>query len=289
MLEYMMLRPIERTIFDQTRAWLAACPEEKFLIVLDEAHLYRGAQGAEVGLLLRRLRERLGITPDRFQVICATASFSDKGKENAGEFGGQLSGVDAATFDPVTGEQNLRPGETSGSWGDAQLLASVDLGKFFSESTADQQSAVAAFLASRGVVPGDNGGADLHAALNTYGPFSKLVNVTMGAAQSFDEVRQLVFPDIEASVGDRAVNALIAMGSRARLKPDDASLLPCRVHAFFRGLPGLWACMNPNCTEVPAEAQSGPIGKLYAQPRDRCVCKAPVQYHSYPECNVEAT
>lgn len=276
MLEYMMLRPIERTIFDQTREWLAACPDEKFLIVLDEAHLYRGAQGAEVGLLLRRLRERLGISPDRFQVICATASFSDKGKESAGEFGGQLSGVDAATFDPVVGEQNLRPGETNGSAADAQLLAAVDLGKFFSESPADQQSAVTAFLAARGVAASDNTGADLHAALNPYGPFSKLVNVTMGAAQSFDEVRQLVFPGVETSVGDRAVNALIAMGSRARLKPDDASLLPCRVHAFFRGLPGLWACMDPHCTELPSEAQGGPIGKLYAQPRDRCDCKAPV-------------
>ena len=76
MLEYMMLRPIERTIFRQTKAWLAQCPDEKFLIVLDEAHLYRGAQGAEVGLLLRRLRDRLDIPPERFQVICATASFS---------------------------------------------------------------------------------------------------------------------------------------------------------------------------------------------------------------------
>ncbi|WP_295172322.1 hypothetical protein [uncultured Brevundimonas sp.] len=60
MLEYMMLRPIERPIFDQTRAWLKACPDEKFLIVLDEAHLYRGAQGAEVGLLLRRLPDAGG-------------------------------------------------------------------------------------------------------------------------------------------------------------------------------------------------------------------------------------
>ncbi len=48
------------------------------------------------------------------------------------------------------------------------------------------------------------------------------------------------------------------------------------VHAFFRGLPGLWACMNPNCTDLDDEAKGGPIGRLYAQPRDRCACKAPV-------------
>jgi ATP-dependent helicase YprA (DUF1998 family) len=73
MLEYMMMRPIERPIFDKTRAWLEAFPDEKILVVMDEAHLYRGAQGAEVGLLLRRFRERLNIGADRFQVICATA------------------------------------------------------------------------------------------------------------------------------------------------------------------------------------------------------------------------
>ena len=63
MLEYMLMRPIERPIFDKTRDWLEQNPGEKFLIVLDEAHLYRGAAGAEVGLLLRRLRDRLNIPP----------------------------------------------------------------------------------------------------------------------------------------------------------------------------------------------------------------------------------
>ena len=71
MLEYMLMRPIERTIFDRTREWLANNPNERFLIVLDESHLYRGAAGAEVGLLLRRLRDQLDIPPARFQVICA--------------------------------------------------------------------------------------------------------------------------------------------------------------------------------------------------------------------------
>ena len=43
MLEYMLMRPLERPIFDHTRDWLQANPEERFLLVIDEAHLYRGA------------------------------------------------------------------------------------------------------------------------------------------------------------------------------------------------------------------------------------------------------
>ena len=37
MLEYMLMRPIERPIFDKTREWLESNPDEKFLVVLDEA------------------------------------------------------------------------------------------------------------------------------------------------------------------------------------------------------------------------------------------------------------
>lgn len=276
MLEYMMLRPIERSIFEATRAWLAACPDEKFLIVLDEAHLYRGAQGAEVGLLLRRLRERLAIPPDRFQVICATASFSDAGKAMAGAFGAQLTGVDAASFVPVTGDLKLREGAAKGDGADLASLGCIDLDHFFSENAAERSASIAPFLAARGVSPSGNDEADLFHALSNYSPFALLVNETMRRACALDELPDLIFDDPAPDAGARAINALLATGSRARLKPDDASLLPCRVHAFYRGLPGLWACMDPDCTSLNPAERGGPIGKLYAQPRDRCGCGAPV-------------
>src|SRR5207248_9121968 len=68
MLEYMLMRPLERPVFDATKAWLHENPDERLFLVIDEAHLYRGAAGAEVGLLLRRLRARLEIPADRLQV-----------------------------------------------------------------------------------------------------------------------------------------------------------------------------------------------------------------------------
>ena len=77
MLEYMMLRPIERPIFEQTRNYFAANPDERFILVLDEAHLYRGAQGTEVAMLIRRLRQRLELSNSQFQVITTSASFED--------------------------------------------------------------------------------------------------------------------------------------------------------------------------------------------------------------------
>lgn len=53
MLEYMLLRPAERLFTDRTTANLE-------FLVLDELHTYRGRQGADVAMLMRRLRERTG-------------------------------------------------------------------------------------------------------------------------------------------------------------------------------------------------------------------------------------
>jgi ATP-dependent helicase YprA (DUF1998 family) len=53
MLEYMLLRPAERLFTDRATAHLE-------FLVLDELHTYRGRQGADVAMLLRRVRERSG-------------------------------------------------------------------------------------------------------------------------------------------------------------------------------------------------------------------------------------
>ncbi len=284
MLEYMMLRPIERRIFDATRAWLDACPDEKFLVVLDEAHLYRGAQGAEVGLLMRRLRERLGIPEERFQVICATASFSEEGKKNAGKFGAQLSGVPAKTFFPITGDLLLRSPASVGTAADANLLAVLDMEEFYSADPTQQKAAIEPFLAARGVTMIDDVGAALYKALSDYPPFNHLVNETMVAAISLAELPGVAFDkSVPATTAEQAASVLLALGSRAREKAGEASLLPCRIHSFFRGLPGLWVCMNKEC---PDAEDGSPAGKLYSQPLDRCVCcGAPVlEYFTCRHC-----
>ena len=131
MLEYMMMRPLERPIFDATRKWLNANPSETFVLVLDEAHLYRGGAGSEVALLIRRLRHRLGITPDRLQVICTTASFEDH--QYAPQFGAQLSGKNASDFVPIPGDLLLREPSSTADSKSAAALAQFDLVRFYSE------------------------------------------------------------------------------------------------------------------------------------------------------------
>jgi len=274
MLEYMLMRPIERPIFDKTRSWLEQNPGEKFLIVLDEAHLYRGAAGAEVGLLLRRLRDRLNIPPDRFQVICATASFTKA--SYAPQFGAQLTGVPAETFVAVQGDFAWRPHAAPGTKRDAEVLANIDLAQFYdAESDEDRKALIQLLLGHRHVPAGLGLEPSLYHALSEFPPLGLLINTTMKQARPVAELGHELFPDAPAQA-DGAATVLMALGSMARLDPKGPGLLPCRIHNFFRGLPGLWVCMDAACSGLAEDERSGICGKMYSQPRERCECDARV-------------
>ncbi|MDE0210473.1 MAG: DEAD/DEAH box helicase, partial [Boseongicola sp.] len=275
MLEYMLMRPIERTIFDATRQFLDDNPDEKFLVVLDEAHLYRGAAGAEVSLLLRRLRDRLGISLDRFQVICATASFNNH--EYAPQFGAQLSGLPADSFLPISGTLDLQRLSANGSDHDADALARVDLQKFYKASTDSERFLVLKpLLDHRQIMADQSPEVALHHALAEFPPMGLLINNTMKQAIPVADLGRQVFPTAPPAKANAAVTVLMALGSIARLDPKTPGLLPCRIHNFFRGLAGLWVCMDPACTEIAEEEKDGICGKMYSQPRDTCECGARV-------------
>jgi superfamily II DNA/RNA helicase len=71
MLELLMTRqdPLDRKV-------IGNCAGLRFL-VLDELHTYRGRQGADVALLVRRVRERL--SPERLQCIGTSATMASEG------------------------------------------------------------------------------------------------------------------------------------------------------------------------------------------------------------------
>ena len=72
MLEYLLIRPEDSPLFDGGRGkhW-------KF-IVLDEAHQYRGARGMEMGMLVRRLKQRLrdGGRQGNFRCMATSATIA---------------------------------------------------------------------------------------------------------------------------------------------------------------------------------------------------------------------
>lgn len=277
MLEYMLMRPLERPIFDATREWLSRNPDEKFLLVVDEAHLYRGAAGAEVALLMRRLRARLGISADRIQVIATSASFADT--EYAREFAAQLTGKHVDDFDAVTGTLELRSPADPGSEADANALAAVPMQAYYDAADdAGRTAALMSLFEYRNVAldPTTTSNALLYHALNNFAPLGTLVNATMKRALPVEDLGTLLFPGATAEVAERAASTLVSLASAARLRAEDAGLLPCRVHSFFRGLPGLWVCLDTECTVDRQGISQGPVGAMYGQPRSTCDCGARV-------------
>ena len=275
MLEYMLMRPLERPIFDQTRDWLNANPEERFLLVIDEAHLYRGAAGAEVALLIRRLCTRFGIPPERLQVICTSASMADP--DYAVKFAAQLTGKDTADFRNVQGDLLLRSSAAKGALEDALVLETIDLRNFYeSETDDDRLPQIAEFLRYRGIDPRGELHRALYDSLVSFAPMANLINSTMTEARPVAELGEVLFDEVPPDVAAMAVTNLIALGSMAKLGPTEPGLIPCRVHSFYRGLAGLWVCMDPQCGELPADQRGGPSGKLFSQPRDMCDCGARV-------------
>lgn len=270
MLEYMLMRPLERPIFDHTREWLSANPMESFLLVIDEAHLYRGAQGSEVALLIRRLRQRLGIEADRLQIICTTASFHDH--KYAPFFGAQLTGKHADDFRPIKGDLDLRKPEHVATQADANLLAGLDLTKLDSELASNRDEVLSAFCHARGkAFDSAQWQLSLFEALSGYPPLNLLVNQTMKQALPVKSLGEEIFQDSSPQVAAKALTALTRLGSLARRALHEPGLLPCRVHSFYRGLPGLWVCMDPNCSAAE-KVTTRPVGRMFAQPRDLCEC-----------------
>lgn len=101
MLNVMLMRPREDELFEATRAWLAEGTHNVFTLVVDELHLYRGTQGAEVSLVLRSLLSRLGLEPTspQLKIIATSASL---GREQ-GSYLQSFFGVPADRFKVIPG------------------------------------------------------------------------------------------------------------------------------------------------------------------------------------------
>ncbi len=111
MLEYLLIRPQDSELFDGDRGkyWQ--------FIVLDEAHQYRGARGMEMGMLVRRLKQRLrtGGREDSFRCIATSATISsgegEEDRKTVAAFANTLFG-EPFTDDGVIFSTQKKPDDT---------------------------------------------------------------------------------------------------------------------------------------------------------------------------------
>lgn len=247
MLNVMLLRERDEHFFDSTRAWLDADPAHRFTLVIDELHMYRGTAGTEVAYLLRNLKHRLGLTerPDKLRILAASASIdADRDQEYLEQF----FGVDAASFDFVRGSLAMPTTAPTGTTADATAIR-----------TAEPVDA-ATYARSHGLLDAVRR-AFVDPAEN---------DEDIASAKALSALSARVFPDTAAAERDEALTRLLR--GMAELPVDTDPKV--RAHYFFRNVPGVWACTDPNCPDAPDRAEPRPVGRLFSEPVTRCSCGA---------------
>lgn len=277
MLEYMLMRPFERPLFEQTAQWLAR-EGNQFLIVLDEAHMYRGAKGAEVGFLLRRLRARLGISerPDKLRVICTSASLGtdEKALNNIQKFAADLTGKKPDDFVPIIGQRDIPDAGGVPQIDLATVLAAIDLDDLHAVAAPDALAAALQPLFELLNEPCASQDeetvlAHLYDVLRDQPIINQLLKQTAGEAQSLETLAAVLFPGCES--GKKMVEVLITLGTIARKEKGEPGLIPTRIHALFRGLNSLYACINSRCSgRQDSPGEKATLGKLFSQPTVSC-------------------
>lgn len=271
MLEYMLMRQREANIWDKTRAWLDESIDNKLLIVLDEAHMYRGSTGGEIAFLLERLFYRLGISVDRVQFILTTASMPKDEQEAIKAFYSGLTGKESSSCKALFGSKEVVP-ENPEVKTDIDALASVDCDQVQGEGITARIKSFAKAVFHYNLpnnISQSQAQEWLYDNLPKYEAFVLLNKLCRNGAKSYSDIKNTLFGSSKNA--EKALDALLAVVSLAA--KDGNILFPVRLHMFLRGLQGLYACSNPKCSCARnSESEKIPLGKVISIPKDKCEC-----------------
>lgn len=270
MLEYMLMRPIEQSFWEKTRSWLQSSVKNKFLLVIDEAHMYRGAAGGEVSLLIRRLMDKLQIERNQIRCILTSASIPNDKEKELLEFACGLTGqsIEDSNFEIIKGEQTPLLGHEKGSRHEVECLLKLDYDKLQSnDEEIKKELSLLAELFGWGDVS-ENYSEWLYEKMSKYPTMLELIKTCSGRGVAFKEIAGNIFENVSQEEAESATEILLVLGALARSK-EGKVLLPARVHLFFRGINGLYACINPNCKDNH-EVMGIRLGHIEQTPRFTC-------------------
>jgi DEAD/DEAH box helicase domain-containing protein len=297
MLNIMMMRDLERGMFEQTKNWLESDESRVFTLVVDELHAYRGTPGTEVAFILRLLLQRLGLKPDspQLRVLATSASIDEKPQKFLRDFFGRdtFEIISAHPKAPATGSRNALQAHAAAFAGFAQALQPNPLDTMEAPpAEGPQLDSAADVLASSLGRPRQRGETSLEAlgdAVKQIGipdavrDAAVAVHGSVRPAKASDLARVLFpaqTPELVPSVANSEMFAVpaamrglaLALGL-AREKGKGTAVQALRGHLFFHNLQSLWACSNPQCGGLrEVGAGPSPIGSLHTHHRLTCSC-----------------
>jgi hypothetical protein len=280
MMNIMLMRSIETSIFDTTRQWLAGDQSRLFHLVVDELHTYRGTPGTEVAYLIRVLLDRLGLTPDSSQLRILASSASLTSDAAGLDYLEAFFGRNRSHF-RVIGGNTITADPSAVQAVGAHAAALRDLGRGLRSSPAAALPTVAqSFHAAVGAPPVPAGAPPdevIYTGLNHIQAADGLRIGCMTGAGAIPQPRfpvdigNQLFPALIPPEREAAVEGLVGGICEAR-NAQDTALLPVRAHLFFRNLQGLWACSDPHCSAAPPRTFACPVGQLHYTPALTCQC-----------------
>ena len=302
MLEYLLLRKLDRQLFDERLQFL----------VLDEVHTYHGARGIEVACLIRRLKEHVGKLDNK--LICVGTSATVKGEDTApvARFASELFGESFKPESVRTEKYQALPNQQDAYLSPAPAIEEADLQKLRDLSNLNRvydfcldhiaPEALVIEAMEEAEKAGDDAPAEFLGRVLENNALFRAIEEVLKEPCSLEEVTAYLQTGtspqaarkgvrnapagLRAGVDDiylrREVEAYLLLGARA--KRDGQPLIRPKVHIFWRGLQGFYRCTNPQC------------GVLYTEYVDTCVsCHAhclPVEicrscgqdfYRAYPD------
>lgn len=188
MLELMLVRPDEKPFVDRTATGLE-------YLVFDELHTYRGRQGADVALLIRRLREQCR-RPDLLCIGTSATMVAGKGIDAAqrrqvvADFAGKIFGVPFKPENVI--EETLQPLAAAGEVAAEPLRAAVQ-GPLPQAATEMQASPLTAWIERTfGLVEEPGGNLRRRTPISVQAGAQRLAEITgLDETSCADKLRQM--------------------------------------------------------------------------------------------------
>jgi len=248
MLEYLLLRPDDSRFFDGPtgKHWR--------FIVLDEIHVYNGAKGAELAMLLRRVRERVNSTKRGALTCIGTSATLGRGKEDRQRVIEFVSTVFDEPFewdDSDEGRQDLvepqreELAKSTGSWTASPDFIQTIRSEMRGGSSA--QRLVALFPPSAQVITSDEVGRVLFDGFAHEHHVALLQRELSDGSCGVEELASCVFNEVDDQrIRLETLVALVDICVAAQPSSNNAPLLPARYHFLIRSLEGAFVCRHPD-------------------------------------------
>ena len=263
MLEYLLLRPQDCELFDgETGAhWR--------FIVMDEAHVYDGASGIEIAMLLRRLKDRVVLSePGRLRCLATSATLGG-GRHDfplVAAFAKELFGElfewidDDPTRQDVVEATRLPMSSLDSPWGAAEPELYLAVEQAIPEQVGSTQDLISdlARVTMHYSVPDNIVDNARREALRTKGELAVdlflyyllrgdrrlqiLQELLADRPRFLTDLANELFGGRE-DAEERLIN-LVNLAVRAKPRLENLSLLPARYHVFARALEGAFACLH---------------------------------------------